>query len=268
MQINIIGFGKLAQTLARLIIDNKLACIAGIYNRTRSNAEKNIHYVGNPQIYDSVLELPHANLTFITTADDCIVEMATQYAANPNLQVGDVVVHCSGVLASSCMQVLQDKGCRVCSVHPMHSFIDPETSIKKYAGTYCAIEGDSVAVEAATRLFTAIGSKVFEVDRESKPLYHAAGVFASNYLLTLAAQSLSCLEEAQVADEDALNLVVSLMQSTLNNLATKKSARDALTGPLRRGDHVTIQKHLHAFSKAAERDFYQLLAERTKDLLL
>lgn len=268
MQINIIGFGKLAQTLARLIVKNKLASIAGIYNRTKASAEKNISFIGNPQIVDSVEDLPHADITFITTADDSIVDMAIKYAENPHLQVGDVVLHCSGVLASSCLQILAEKGCKVCSVHPMHSFIDPEVSVQKYAGTYCAVEGDSTAVDVVKRLFTELGSKVFEVDRESKPLYHAAGVFASNYLLTLASQSLSCLDQAQVDDEDALNLVVGLMQSTLNNLATKKSARDALTGPLRRGDNVTIQKHLHAFAKTEEREFYELLAERTKDLLL
>lgn len=268
MQINIIGFGKVAETLARLIIDKKLASIAGIYNRTRTNAEKNMHLLGNAQVYDSVLELPHANLTFITTSDDCITEMSTQYAQNTNLQMGDVIVHCSGVLASSCMQELKKKGCMLCSVHPMHSFIDPEISVQKYAGTYCAIEGDAAAVEVAEQLFSAFGSKVFAVDRESKPLYHAAGVFASNYLLTLASQSLSCLEQAKVEKKDAFNLVVNLMQSTLNNLVTKTSARDALTGPLRRGDYVTIQKHLYAFSKAEERDFYELLAARTKELLL
>lgn len=268
MFVNIIGIGKVGQTLAKLLVTHKLATIVGLYNREARDIQTRLNFIGEGEYFNNVQTLPHANLTLITTTDDSITDISNNYALNKNIQSGDVIAHCSGVLSSSCLQALKQLGANVCSIHPMHSFIDPKISVQKYAGTFCAVEGDSAAVNIVQRLFSGFGSQVFAVDPRRKALYHAAGVFASNYLLTLAGQSLSCLEEAGIDESDAFNLVVSLMQSTLNNLASKKSPRTALTGPLRRGDNATIQKHLQSFTSADEEEFYTTLAKRTKELLL
>lgn len=268
MLVNIIGLGKVGQTLAKLLVEHKLATIAGLYNRDAGDIQSRLDFIGEGEYTNNVESLPCANLTLITVVDSCISEVAASYALNPNIQPGDIVAHCSGVLPSTCLQALKHRGVEICSIHPMHSFVDPHLSIQKYAGTLCAIEGDNAAIMVVQKLFTAFGSQVFTVAKNHKALYHAAGVFASNYLLTLVAQSLNCLQEAKVGQEDAFNLVVSLMQSTLNNLVTKKSARDALTGPLKRGDHATLQKHLQAFTSLEEQYFYTVLAKRTKELLM
>ena len=268
MLVNIIGLGRVGQTLARLLVEHRLANIAGLYNRDAEDIQSRLDFIGEGEYFNNLATLPRADLTLITVVDSCIGEVAASYALNPNIKFGDVVAHCSGVLPSTCLEVLKQRGVEICSIHPMHSFVDPQISMQKYLGTLCAIEGDPGAVTVVQELFVAFGSEVFTVDKNRKALYHAAGVFASNYLLTLVAQSLNCLQEAKVAQEDAFNLVVSLMQSTLNNLVTKKSARDALTGPLQRGDHATLQKHLQAFTSVEEQHFYTILAKRTKELLM
>ncbi len=267
MQINIIGLGNVGQTLAKMLVDLKLANIAGIYNRTEEKALAGIKFIGQGKYCKSISALPRADLTFITTADDFIEKASFEYSLNNNLQAGSIVVHCSGVLPASCMHVLQEKGFYICSIHPMHSFVDPHVSLQKYPGTYCAIEGDKVAIDVVSQLFAALGSKIIRVASDSKPLYHAAGVFASNYLLTLSEQALRCLHAAQIVEDDALGLVVSLMQSTINNLSVKKSPESALTGPVKRGDFATIDKHLDALSNINLKDFYTFMLEKTKDLV-
>lgn len=266
MLINIIGSGNVGKTLARLFVVKNLVSVAGIYNRTEVNAINAIDFIGQGKYYNNIVDLPKADLTFITTSDSYIVDASQKFFLNENLSPGSIVVHCSGVLQSNSMALLRDKGCYICSIHPMHSFIDPHISVSNYSGTYCAIEGDEEAIQKISNLFVAIGSKLIRVASDKKPLYHAAGVFASNYLLTLASQALACLQEAGISAEDSCQLVVNLMQSTLNNLSDKKNPASALTGPLKRGDFNTINLHLNAFTNKKIKDFYTFMLDKTKEL--
>lgn len=267
MLINFIGLGNVGKTLARMFVDKKLASIVGIFNRTEENALAGIEFIGQGNFYKDIAMLPQADVTFITTVDNYIVDASREYALNRHISPGSVVVHCSGVLPASCMDVLRNKNCYICSVHPMHSFIDPNVSLQKYPGTYCAVEGDKEAIDKVSAIFIAIGSKLISVASDKKPLYHAAGVFASNYLLTLAEQSLSCLRGAEIAENDALGLVAALMQSTIANLLVKKHPVAALTGPLKRGDFATINTHLNSFVDEKSKDFYKFMLDKTKDLV-
>lgn len=268
MRVNIIGSGKVGQTLARLFVLYQQAEIVGIYNRTKEHGLAAQRFIGQGQYYSQVTDLPFADISLIATNDDSVASISNLYSKSSNIQPGNIVFHCSGVLTSDCLSSLRDKGCFVASIHPMHSFIDPVISIEKYAGTYCALEGDMPAVVVLKNLFTSIGSVVFSINKQKKVLYHAAGVFASNYLLTLAQQSLDCLYESEIDDVISLTLVINLMQSTLNNLLHKKSPRAALTGPIRRGDRDTLQKHIDAFVTQSQREFYEFMLNKTEELLI
>ena len=165
-KLNIIGLGNVGQTLARLFVQNGLATIVGVYNRDQARALSGIAFIGQGEYYDDVTQLPHADITLITTSDSMIASMSQQYSLNKNLQPGDIILHCSGVLASDSISILRAKGCHVCSVHPMHSFINPSISLHKYPGTYCAFEGDDKAADVVIKLFAQIGSIIFKVIKE------------------------------------------------------------------------------------------------------
>lgn len=267
MFMNIIGLGNLAQTLAKLFIEKQLVKIGGIYNRTEENARKGINFLGEGTYFRSIQSLPAADVTFITTKDDFIPQASLEYSLNLNIQPGSIIVHCSGVMTASSMDILRIKGCYLCSVHPMHSFIDPNVSCHQFSGTFCAVEGDEAAVVVVSELFKAIGARLIKIASVNKPLYHAAGVIASNYLLTLAQQALKCLNEAQVEEEIALELLIELMKSTISNLAIKKAPKAALTGPLKRGDAAVIDSHLQAFTDETTKSFYKFMLDKTRELI-
>lgn len=267
MRMNIIGAGNVGQTLGKLFVKYHLLEIQGIYNRTKSRALDAIDFIGQGEFYSDIIKLPHADITLITTSDSYLAKAAYLVGLNENLQPGDIVVHCSGVQSSDGIDFLRSKGCLVVSIHPMRSFTNPQISVLDYNGTYCAIEGDPSAVLVLRKLFEGIGSCVYKINKMHKPLYHAAAVFVSNYMLTLAQQGLDCLDEAGVEKDLALSLVINLMQGTLNNFVKLKSSRDALTGPIKRGDDITVEKHIAAFSRESQRELYAILAKATKDML-
>ena len=139
----------------------------------------------------------------------------------------------------------------IASLHPVHSFADPKLSLQHFAGTSCAIEGDSSALEVLSGLFKAIGADLFSIDRDKKALYHASTVMACNNLVSLLELSKLMLSQSGVNLEKQHNPLQALIHQTLNNYFDTDAKR-ALTGPISRGDTNTVETHLTALEKAPE----------------
>lgn len=264
--VNIIGAGRTGKTLGSLLSKHKAANIQAICNRSSASGATAIAFIGEGAYCPTIQALPSADITFITTPDEQIAPICEQLSHNPHLRPGSLVLHCSGVLDSGVLLPLKEKGSYIASVHPLRSFACPTISQEEYAGTYCAIEGDSEALPVIHALFQAIGSICYTIDPGKKALYHAAGVFASNYLVTLSEQALLCMQTAGVDRQTARNALHRLMQSTLNNLKKTDSAQQALTGPLQRADYATVQKHLEALENTPQKNLYAVLGKATLDL--
>lgn len=250
--INIIGAGRLGKTIGKLIALNKLGVVQGLRNTSMSSGHAAASFIGEGLAYAEIGDLPPADITFITTPDDQIKKAAQTLSLSSNLKKDSIVIHCSGSLTSAELESLKTKHCHLASIHPMCSFADPSISVNTFANTYCALEGDTKALEIMDLLFRQLGANTYVIKADQKIVYHAAGVIASNYLVTLCAQANRCLEHAGVEGEKALQIILNLMQGTLNNLATTLSPKDALTGPIKRGDVETLAKHQQAFNSNKE----------------
>ncbi|QTS83639.1 Rossmann-like and DUF2520 domain-containing protein [Coxiella endosymbiont of Amblyomma nuttalli] len=262
MKINFIGAGKLGKNIARQIVINNAAEIQGICNRQSGiNA---VNFIGQGKIYKNINTLPPADLTFITTPDDDICTCCEKLARSNNLKKESIVAHCSGALTSNQLISVKKKNCSIASVHPLRSFIGENTI--QLEGAYCTIEGDQNAVEQLSQLFSTIGYLVYPIDQSKKIIYHAASIFASNYLVTLYESALVCLKEADIEDVTATRMMINLMKNTLDNIDITRSAERSLTGPIKRGDSNTIGKHLRVLSKIGLSELYKKLGLMTLNI--
>ena len=250
LTVNFVGAGCLGQTIAKLFVTQKTATIGCILNQSIESAQSAVQFIGQGVPCQSVRDLQPADVTFITVPDDQIAGISEHLFASNSLRQNSVLAHCSGVLSTAVFEKTNSKHhCHVGSVHPMKSFADPKLSVSQFSGTYCAIEGDDIALTVLQTLFQSIGAIPFQINAKNKAVYHAAGVFASNYLVTLYQQALTCLCQAGVAVDIAQKVVCDLMQSTITNLIEKKSAKKALTGPIKRGDLETIGLHIESLDE-------------------
>ncbi len=261
--INFIGAGHLGKTIGKLLVQNNIGKILGVVNRSYDSAKEAVLFMGQGTPFSSLEELPEADITFITTPDDLIESLCSKLVSIGHLKEKSIVLHCSGALSSTILNVVKSKHCFIASVHPARNFADPQFGVQHYHGTFCSIEGDPEVTEKLKYLFDAIGSITYFIDGHKKAIYHAAGVFASNYLITLSKANLDCLKEAGVSDEIAFEIMISLMSDTLNNLKKIKSPEKTLTGPLKRGDLKTIEKHI-----AALEDTNKMMSHLYKTLAL
>ena len=258
--LNIIGAGNVGQTLGYLLLKQGVVQLGSICNSSNESNHRAIQFMGGGTPCSFIRDLPPADLTLITTPDAMISSVCTALSANKYLKSGSIVMHCSGALtADDALNSVELKGCYTASLHPMRSFANPSVSIEHYAGTYCAMEGDPNALSVIQTLFHAIGSITYLINPDKKTIYHAAGVYASNYLVVLAELASTCLAEAGVDNQHAVSAITTLMQSTLSNLKTTRSPAQSLTGPIKRGDVDTIQLHLNALQTNTQRQVYRTL---------
>lgn len=257
MRFNIIGAGRLGLHLAHAIQHHGLGELAGVYNRDLTHAQAAVQLVGSGCAVTSIAALPSAPLTFITTPDDAIASVAHALASNSLIQAGDMVVHCSGVLGSDILSSLQANGVLTASIHPAKAFCAHAIHPAIFQGCYCVVEGEPQSVALLMDLFTALGAAVHAIETEKKTNYHAAAVMASNYIVTLARCARQLFHEAGLEDGLAEGMTQQLLQTSLTNISHASSLSEALTGPLMRGDVLTIAKHIHAIKDPVINGLYR-----------
>lgn len=197
----------------------------------------------------------------VAVPDDEIPGVAARIADLGVLNQRHVVLHLSGSLGRDALAPLEQSGAGLGSLHPLQSFADRDGDTP-LRGVAAVLEGDNRAISVGRDLAMSIGMLPMAVDTARKPRYHAAAVFASNYLVTLTAMAEKLATEAGLTT--ARGLFLPIMRQTLLNLATHTPV-DALTGPIRRGDVGTVRAHIDTLS-GDDRELYLALARETLKL--
>ena len=264
---NFIGCGKLGKTMAYLLAKNRLIEVNNICNKSIMSSEKAIEFIESGSACANLSDISSANIYFISTPDDQIEEVCNKIIENNKVISPSLFVHFSGSLTSDVFNSASLYGHHVCSLHPIRSFSNPLESAKKFQGTYCAFEGSDFAYDIIAKMFNKIGGIVFYIQKEKKSLYHAASIFACNYLTTLAHCAMQCYKNSGIQEQTAKKIIESLMQGTIENIIKAENFSEALTGPLQRGDIKTIEKHLEALKSEADlEECYRILAKKTLEI--
>ncbi len=244
-KLNIIGAGKLGQSLGRLWSDAGLLQIGAVLNRSLASSEAALKHLGAGATVTGLESMPAADLWMITTSDAKIKAVAEKLAASGLLSEDSIVFHCSGLLSSSVLETIMPTGAHVASVHPVMSFAQALSDPNSFAGIHCGCEGDRAALAILSPLFEKIGGTCFALRAEQKALYHTATALCCNQLTALTEASIQLFDKAGIERKIALQLMQPLMQTTLTNIF-QQGTTDALTGPIARGDHASIASHIYA----------------------
>lgn len=176
----------------------------------------------------------------------------------PTLRAGAALVHLSGSLPLTVLQPATRRG----SMHPLQSFPSPKPP-EHFAGAFAAIDGsDPELVGQLESVARRLGMSPHRVTDAQRTLYHAAAVIAANDLVALAAAAVEVLESIGWGHEEALAALLPLQRGTLENLE-HDGLPGALIGPVRRGDHATVERQLQALKAArgleSAADVYRIL---------
>jgi predicted short-subunit dehydrogenase-like oxidoreductase (DUF2520 family) len=185
-----------------------------------------------------------SDLVLLCVPDSAIAEVAA------SVEPGPWVAHVSGATPLLAL----DPHDRRFGLHPLQTFTlsrGPE----QLDGAFAAVTSETEeAEERGFWLARTLGLEPFALAESARPLYHAGAAIASNYLVTL---HRIAAELFRVAGAPAEGLVP-LMRRTIDN-------DFELTGPIDRGDWVTVDAHRRAIRDVRPElePLYDLLAEAT-----
>ncbi len=232
----VVGRGRAGGSIARA------AELAGIEIRTAGRDEVAVACGG-------------AGAVLLCVPDAVIAATAAEVPEGPAF-----VGHVSGAGTLNLLAEAAAKGARAFSLHPLQTFADGETAVE---GTPAAIAGsDREALEFARALAEALGMRPFEVAEQDRAAYHASAAIASNLLVALEESAAELLE--RLGAEDSRELLGPIVLRTAANWVERGPA--ALTGPIARGDQVTVDGHRAALRERAPEllALYDALAARAE----
>ncbi|BBB90195.1 MAG TPA: DUF2520 domain-containing protein [Methylomusa anaerophila] len=256
--IVILGAGRLGSALACLA----KGCgypVAAVTTGRRETAAAFSQATGIPACCDNTEAAAQGDIILLTVPDRILPVVLAELIAGQRLRPGQVLLHTSGVLTGETLAAARQFGTAVGSMHPLQSFADLETARRNLSGSAFAIDGDPLAVNAASRLALDLGGRILQVPPEERVLYHAAACIASNYLVALLHMAEKLLSRWTTGEQDALQALLPLVSGTLRNVA-RQGTSAALTGPIVRGDAATIAQHLQALPEEFL-PVYQLLGQ-------
>ena len=196
---------------------------------------------------------PASGIVFLAVPDAAIVATAERIAAmDPPGSVS--FVHLSGATTLAALDALAPRARG--SFHPLQSFPFPRPP-EAFRGITIAVDGSTQALHRRlTTLARRLGARPKHVSDAQRAAYHAAGAYASNFVTVMLREAVRLLEGIGWSEEEATKALLPLVDGAVENMR-RKGVVKALTGPIRRGDDVTVRRHLEV---VGDPDLYRKLA--------
>jgi predicted short-subunit dehydrogenase-like oxidoreductase (DUF2520 family) len=185
----------------------------------------------------------------IGVSDDAIESVAASLAAGGGFRSGHFVVHLSGSVGLEALAPAKEAGAEVLSTHPLQSFPTVERGLERFPGSGMAVTATTDSgFEVGEAIARDCGANPFRLANDLKSLYHAAAVFAANYLATVEAVAEELFRSAGLAEPVPL---FSPLASAVLDRTMAEGPANALTGPAVRGDVGTVRRNLEALAQHA-----------------
>jgi len=239
IKIVIIGSGNVASHLISAFEKSTEIEIVQLFSRSKFSL-KNI-----PVVHDLNI-LAAADLYIIAVSDDAIGHISEQFPFENRL-----VVHTSGSVALENLSSKNRKGV----FYPLQTFTKNKAVDFKNIPICIESEWES-DLNLLQKVANSISDKVFEISSEQRKSLHVSAVFVNNFVNHLYKIGSDICKEQNVPFE----ILQPLIRETADKILTL-SPNEAQTGPAKRNDIQTINKHLEFLSDNNQKKIYKLLTQ-------
>lgn len=247
MKVSILGAGKAGKTIGFLLRKAGYK-IEAVVTQNIKHSKQAVKFIRAGLPSTSIDTCNNSDLIILAAPDDKIETMLN------SLKTNAIVLNISGVHSTKT------------SFHPLMSFADPKLAAKNFRGTFCFLESPASYEKKISKLIKDIGGIPVKI-KGDKAMYHAACVFSSNYLVALLYTSVQMLKKIGVSEKTAFKSILKLSYRTLENVDSL-GVVNALTGPIERGDSITIKKHIQSLKRRTPKflNLYKELARITCEI--
>lgn len=245
--ISLIGAGAVGRSIALALFYSGVQ-LSGVHSKNGFSAI-NIGKRVKAKKYGTLETFNEKPRVIIIATKDSEIRSVAKFIYHqfPSLS-GVTVIHTSGALTSGELKILKQKGASVGSFHPLQTFPKKNITGKEFKDIWVAVEGDKKAITTCKRIASTVKANHFPVSAKDKILYHTAGVFASNYLVTLLSVVEKIAIKVKISQKDIWKIFLPILVKTIENVITT-SPKDSITGVIERGDVAMVKKHLHSLQQ-------------------
>ena len=247
ISISIVGSGNVAQHLIKVIsktIGLELVQVVVRESQSISNL------VSTTKICSNYNEIKSADVFIIAVSDDAIAAVSSKLPFQNQL-----VVHTSGTVSVSDLDSKNRKGV----FYPLQTFSkNKEVDFKTIP--ICLetqVDSDYKVLEKVAQL---LSNKVYKINSEQRKALHISAVFVCNFTNHLYKLGNDICNQNQISFE----ILKPLIQETANKIEFL-SPQEAQTGPAKREDIQTINKHLSFLSDQNQKGIYKTLTKSIID---
>ena len=237
--VAVIGPGRAGTAVALASVDAGYS-VTAVAGRGAEALERFTSLVPTARVLPPEEAARSADLVILGMPDSAVGSVARDLAAADAVVPGRRWVHLAGSLGVAVLEPIRLAGGRVAACHPAQTLPDPETGRAALDGSAWGVTASEANRTWARRFVRDLGGEPFDIADADRPLYHVAmslGANATGAVITLARDLL-----LGIRVEEPESFLAPLAAAAVTN-AARHGAR-ALTGPVRRGDAVTVAAHL------------------------
>lgn len=207
--------------------------------------EKALRYFSNVSTTTKFNTVADADLYIIAVTDDAITKVSKSIGIRNGL-----VVHTSGSVA---MNALSHYNTGV--LYPLQTFSkDKKVDFKTVP--LCIETEKKTDFKLLKEVAESLSKSVYEISSKQRKTIHLAAVFANNFTNQLYHISHEICEQNDVP----FNILKPLIKETTKKLETLKPI-EAQTGPAKRNDQETLERHLAQLDSSEYKDLYRSLTK-------
>ncbi len=243
LKIVIIGSGNVAVHLIKAFRNSGKAELVQAFAR---HPEKLTGLLPADRIAVSYDEITEADVYIISVSDDAIEAVSAQLPFS-----GGLVVHTSGSVDINQLNSKNRRGV----FYPLQTF----SKNKEVDFTQIPIcleseqQADYIILE---ELALSISPLTYAISSQQRQALHVAAVFVNNFTNHLYALGSDICSESNIP----FDILKPLIHETADKINTLNPT-DAQTGPAKRNDKKTIQRHLDFIKDASRKELYTLLTQ-------
>lgn len=240
IRLVLVGTGNVSIAIAKAVRKNsKIRLVGVIGKKNKLNADYPIKtsYTNDPT------KLPYCDLILIAVQDQVIEDISNQL-----LSQQAVVAHTSGASSIDLLSAHEHRGV----LYPIQTFSE-KSRLDWKSIPFCWEASTSKAQQILQEFATSMGVKtIVPLDQQKRTVLHLGAVLVNNFSNSLYESAYQLFAKHQLDFE----LLKPLILETAHKI-TEQTPAESQTGPARRGDKKTIEKHMSQIEDTALLELYK-----------
>ncbi|GGD83936.1 Rossmann-like and DUF2520 domain-containing protein [Planktosalinus lacus] len=244
IRIVILGTGNVATHLLKAFVASPKTEVIQLYNRNQKGLDET-DFKGHKTT--ATEELLEADCYLIAIPDDAIAELSSLLPFKNRL-----VLHTSGSVAITDMDSKNRRGV----FYPLQTF-SKNRNLDFSEIPICVETENAQDLTLVKKLGNAISNQQFEINSDKRKQLHLAAVFVCNFVNHLYQVGF----EITSKNELPFSILIPLIQETAQKIK-EASPAEMQTGPAKRNDQKTMEKHLLLLNEEPlQKQLYKLISE-------